>query len=251
MGRWHVGFVASIAIWTLLLGCGGPPPSQSARGEAAASSGGAPTAPKRIRVSIQGEPFTLSRTAQGNVGRVRGVNELELLIHAGLAVEEERGVLQPRLAEAVPSLENGLWRVFPDGRMETTWRIKPGVQWHDGTPLTPADLLFTVRVGQDPEMTYFHHVGFDAVESAIQSGPDTITVRWNQPYFDADSMFTSGASFAMPLPRHILEAAYENNRAGFLDQPYWLGEFVGLGPFKLREYVLGSHLMLDAFPQYV
>src|SRR4029434_9197417 len=85
---------------------------------------------------IQGEPRTLSRTMNGNVGRVRGVNELELLIHAGMSVQNDEGDHLPQLTEAIPTLENGLWKVFPDGRMETTWKIKQGAAWHDGTPLT-------------------------------------------------------------------------------------------------------------------
>ncbi|MPZ16101.1 MAG: hypothetical protein GEU73_17060, partial [Chloroflexi bacterium] len=33
--------------------------------------------------------------------------------------------------------------------------------------------------------------------------------------------------------------------------PYWTDEFVGAGPFKLREYVRGSHALFEAFPDYI
>src|SRR5687767_1486770 len=92
-----------------VVGCAGPTgPAQPSQ-----SDGERPAAPKRIRAAIQGEPRTLSRTMNGNVGRVRGVNELELLVHAGLSVENDAGRLVPQLAEAVPSIENGLWKVSP------------------------------------------------------------------------------------------------------------------------------------------
>ena len=32
------------------------------------------------------------------------------------------------LAEVVPTIENGLWRLLPDGQMELTWKIKPSVR---------------------------------------------------------------------------------------------------------------------------
>ena len=94
--------------------CAGPGPTSP---RAATSDEGRTSAPKRIRAAIQGEPRTLSRTMNGNVGRVRGVNELELLVHAGLSLEDDSGDRRPQLAEAIPSIENGQWKVAPDGRM--------------------------------------------------------------------------------------------------------------------------------------
>jgi peptide/nickel transport system substrate-binding protein len=184
------------------------------------------------------------------VGRVRGVNELELLIHSGMAVEDQQGNLQAQLAREVPSLENGLWRVLPDGRMETTWRLRPSAAWHDGTPVTPSDLIFTVRVGQEREVASFHHRGFEAIESVEQSAPDSVLVRWSQPFFEADYLFTSQANFGMPLPKHILEQAYDTDKGSFLDHPYWTVDFVGAGPFRVRELALGSYLLLGANDVY-
>src|SRR3954447_21602264 len=110
--------------------CAAPTPSAPGGG---GSSSQRTSGPTRIRAAIQGEPRTLSRTMNGNVGRVRGVNELELLIHAGMSIQNDEGDNLAQLAEAIPSLENGLWKVFPDGHMETTWKIRQGAAWHDGT----------------------------------------------------------------------------------------------------------------------
>lgn len=71
---------------------------------------------------------------------------MERLMHAGLAFAEDNTVLGPQLAREVPSLENGRWRLFADGRMETSWRILPEAAWHDGTPFTSADVLFTASL---------------------------------------------------------------------------------------------------------
>src|SRR2546428_235254 len=54
------------------------------------------------------------------------------LVHSGLTVGGDQRVRHPMLAEAVPTLENGLWKLLPDGRMETTWRLREGTRWHDG-----------------------------------------------------------------------------------------------------------------------
>ena len=62
---------------------------------------------------------------------------------AGLANVDDHGKLRAQLAEELPRTENGLWQLFPDGRMETTWRIRSDALWQDGTPFTTRDLLFT------------------------------------------------------------------------------------------------------------
>src|SRR5688500_16856537 len=186
-----------------------------------------------------------------NVGRVRGVNELELLLHAGLSAENDAGERQAQLAEAIPTLDNGLWKVMPDGRMETTWRIREGSAWHDGTPLTAEDLAFSVRVGRDREAQTFRDKGFDALDETRTLDARTLLVTWSKPYIDADTMFGSQTTFAVPLPKHLLERPFQEEKASFNDHPYWTTEFVGTGPFRLREFVRGAHLTLDANRGYV
>jgi peptide/nickel transport system substrate-binding protein len=226
----------------LVLGCaaGGAQPRPATAPEQA------PAAPKRITAAIMTEPATLF--LQMDVGTLPGTDTMQALVHAGLSVVDDRGGRRPQLAEQVPSLENGLWKLFADGRMETTWHIRSGAQWHDGTPVTADDLLFTVAVGQDKELPRFSDIDFKSVESLEAVDPRTITVRWREPFVDADRMFA--AEFAYPLPRHLLEATYRDNKSGFMDLLYWSTEYVGAGPFRLREWEPGSHILLDAFDGY-
>src|SRR6266542_6739840 len=46
------------------------------------------------------------------------------IFHAGLTVYDVQGKLQPVLAQKVPSVADGDWKVNPDGSMEVTWKIK-------------------------------------------------------------------------------------------------------------------------------
>jgi peptide/nickel transport system substrate-binding protein len=241
--------VTALALAVLLVACAGPAPTGST-GRQEASGPAVSRGPKRIVAAIQGEPVAFSTTINpsGSAGSVPGSDALEDLLHAGLANHDNEGRLVARLAEAVPSVENGLWRVLPDGRMETTWRLRPGAEWHDGRPLTSEDLLFTLRVGREREIGLFWNPAYEGVESVEAPDPQTIVVRWSRPYVDADMMFTR--QLAMPLPRHLLSGPYEEERAGFVEHPYWLGDFVGAGPFKLRSYQPGSHLILAANERY-
>jgi peptide/nickel transport system substrate-binding protein len=72
-------------------------------------------------------------------------------------------------------------------------------------------------------------------------------VSWSRPYIYADQMF---GTLGMPIPRHLLESAYTDGKTTFMDQPYWSHAFIGNGPFRLKEWVQGSHLVVEAFDGY-
>ena len=175
---------------------------------------------------------------------------IELMVNTGLGTwDDPRGAMLPRLAEAVPSIENGQWKVAVDGTMETTWTIKNGATWHDGTPFTSADLVFTAMVDQDRELGVFRTAIYDAVDRVTAPDPRTVTVRWKQIYIDADQMFSTPST--IPLPKHKLEAAYSGDKTGFTNLPFWSTEFVGLGPYKVVDFERGSHMTLKANDSYL
>src|SRR5687768_4281853 len=87
------------------------------------------------------------------------------LVHSGLSVKDADGNLRPVLAETVPTLENGLWKLYPDGRMETTWRLRDGARWHDGAPFTTDDLVFSLQVSRDREMGALSAVEYAVIDA--------------------------------------------------------------------------------------
>jgi len=188
-------------------------------------------------------------------GVVPGAGDFKGLASAGLIVLDENGALKPQLGESVPSVENGQWKVTPDGRMEISWRIREGARWHDGRPITTDDLLFSVEVGRDPEVAVFRSPAYELIDSVEALDARNLVVRWSSPYIAADAMFGAGSSgarnFAAPMPKHILDAPYREAPASLTALPYWSTEFVGSGPYKLREWVSDSHVLLDAYPDYV
>ncbi|HEY3117560.1 MAG TPA: ABC transporter substrate-binding protein [Chloroflexota bacterium] len=202
---------------------------------------GGPVVPKHLTAAILSDPKALGSEA----GSAPGVDALRGLLHAGLANPDERDSVRAQLAEAVPSLENGLWTLQTDGRMETTWKIRPNAQWHDGTPFTSEDVLFTAQVGQDRELPAFRDPGYQAMASIEAIDGHTVLVRWKDLYINADQMFGN------PLPRHLLGGAAQEDKPNFTRLAYWSQEFVGTGPFKLREWVPGSQVLLTANDAYV
>src|SRR4051794_498110 len=142
----------------LVFGCAGPnpsvPTSASTGTGSSTETSATPAAPKRLVAAILGAPVTVYQPPN-LPDAPKGLSELTAMVHVGLSVFDSTGALRPQLAEAVPSAENGLWKVLSDGTMETTWKIRAGAEWHDGTPFTADDLVFALRVANDPELPAF------------------------------------------------------------------------------------------------
>jgi peptide/nickel transport system substrate-binding protein len=72
------------------------------------------------------------------------LEDIHSCIIEGLTTTDENMKTVPLLAELVPSIENGLVQLRPDGGMDVTWKLRAGIKWHDGHPFTSADVKFTV-----------------------------------------------------------------------------------------------------------
>src|SRR5439155_11180036 len=168
---------------------------------------------------------------------VPGLAELYTLVNGALSSLDPDGVRHPWLADAFPSIENGLWQVFPDGRMETTWRLKPGITWHDGVPMTADDLRFTIEVYRDREIGAVGIPALALIDRVDVRDAQTVVLKWQRPFIDADAFFSPASSVTASarvttiwlLPRQILEQPFQENKAGFFGLPYWREAFVGAG----------------------
>jgi len=184
-----------------------------------------------------------------STGSTPGIAELFQLLDGSLTYLDGDNTRQALLTDAVPTIENGRWQVLPDGRMETTWRLKPGIKWHDGTPMTADDLRFTLQVYRDREIGVFPVAGLGLIEAIEAPDAQTAVVKWQKLFIDADGLFSSGATMRI-LPRHLLEQPFQENSASLLNLPYWREEFVGIGPYRMQEWTLGSHALLVANDAY-
>ncbi len=237
--------VAWLVVIILTTGCAPRLPQTASESGTDATRG---NGPKRITTAIRGNPHTVYQKLNPR-SNIAGIDQLEVLVNAPLCYFDDSGNLQPRLAEAVPTLENGNWRLAADGTMETSWTLREGVRWHDGTPMTADDLLFTLTVVQDRELPIFGSIAYASLDTARAVDARTVVVKWKQPYIEADRLFTY--ALALPIPRHLLEAPYTTDKASFTEHPYWSEEFVGTGPYRIRAWERGSHLVFEANDSYL
>jgi peptide/nickel transport system substrate-binding protein len=202
---------------------------------ATCSGGGAVQPPSNdlLIVGYDREPDTLNRFS------THILEDISSCVIEGLTTTDEQMRVIPLLATRVPTPENGDVRLRPDGSMDVTWTLRPGVRWHDGTPFTSADLAFTVQAINSPDYNPESTDGFDRIASV--STPDSLTaiVHYREVYAPYALQFVRGA-----LPRHVLAGRDIDHATDYNRNP------LGTGPYRVTEWRTGEYLLLERVPHY-
>lgn len=228
-----------VALPMVLAACA---PTRSA-GPESSTTASAPSAPKNIVIINSGNPPGMDNrfvVTSNNAARI------VLGLYAGtLIFSDAVGAERATLVEAVPTVANGLWKLFSDNTMETRLTLRAGAAWHDGTPLTTKDLVFNDEVYMDRTLPQLV-IGARQYISKMEPVDDrTLVIRWNQPFVLADTFSPD------MMPAHLLESSFRQDHQSVTTHPWLSTEYVGTGPFKLKEFVPASHMDLTAFDGYV
>jgi peptide/nickel transport system substrate-binding protein len=139
------------------------------------------------------------------------------------------------LATEVPTLENG--GVSSDGKT-ITFKLRPGVTWHDGEPVTAEDVKFTWETIMNPDSGVVSRYGYDVIQAIDTPDEGTVVVQFKSPFAPWQTLFD------VILPKHVLENETDLPNAEFNQMP------IGFGPFKISENVQGDHMSFEAFDGY-
>ncbi len=160
-------------------------------------------------------------------------HEAQNLVFQRLFVIGPDGDYLPELAAEVPTLENG--GLSADGTTYTV-RLRPEARWHDGTPVTAADVIYTWQVITDPDLPIPTRTVWQDIESIEALDDHTLVVTFPGP----NVTFLGAAAFAgaYVLPAHLLDGT-DLNASPFHRQP------IGSGPFRLVEWQAGTLLRFE------
>jgi peptide/nickel transport system substrate-binding protein len=225
----------------LLIGCSPVGP------EAATRPGGtaeAPERPKTITVAARNPVRAFGTWSISSTGGTFALNEIH---SAPLVTTDLSGGYEARLLARLPSVDDGTLAVLPDGRMRVTWSLRPNVKWHDGTPFTADDIVFSRRVLAHPEIPLSRAPMIDFIERIDVPDPLTAVVTLSEPYFLPNFL---GLRNFWVLPKHVLEQPFQGDVEVFINLPYWTTEYIHLGPFRLADYGLGEDLVFERFDDY-
>lgn len=164
----------------------------------------------------------------------------------GLVIRGRRGEPVPGCAES--------WTVSEDG-LTYTFKLRAGLTWSDGTPLTAADFVYSFRrllnpaTGAPAAGLFFIIDGGQAVarkerapDTLGVSAPDpaTVVIRLAQPAPFFIQLLAN--SQGVPVPRHVIEKQGRGwARAGTM---------VSNGPYQLAERVPQTHVKLVRNPNF-
>jgi len=150
------------------------------------------------------------------------------------------GNLNPILAAEIPSIENG--GLAADAK-SVTWKLKPGVKWHDGKPCTADDVVFTWDYARDPATAA---VSVGVYRDLTVEKIDDLTVR---VVFDKPTPFWANAfvgAYGCILPKHLFAdfKGAKSREASTNLAP------VGTGAYKFIEFKPGDLIRAEINPDY-
>ena len=158
------------------------------------------------------------------------------IFYESLVVFDPAGNMVPVLAQEVPSLKNG--GVAKDG-MSVTWKLKRGVQWHDGKPFTAQDVVFNWEYAADPATGSPWFGVYKNVKQMEALDSNTVKCVFTQP---TPYWLTTGYI----IPRHIFEP-YKGAKSR--EAPNNLKP-VGTGPYRFVDFKPGDLLKAEINPAY-
>lgn len=164
------------------------------------------------------------------------------LVLEPLAGFDQDGNLFPRLAQDIPTVENG--GVSAD-LTSITWKLKEGLVWSDGTPVTSADVKFTWEYCTAPDGGCAQGAKYEGVKSIDTPDDLTVVINFEGPKPYPYQPFTGGT--APILQKAQFEACLGAAAASCTEQN---SKPIGTGPFIVTDFKVNDVVTLEANPNY-
>jgi len=197
--------------------CAGP-------GDRSASDASAPSV---VRASLAQDPASLSLLGKSDLTtEIVAYQITDALVRYDPSLR-----LVPRVAES--------WS-WSDDRTELRFRLREGVRWHDGAPVTADDVVFTVERARDPAVENRTFAGlFRDLATIDAPDPRTVRARFHSASHGALE------AFLVPLvPRHLAGKDADLLTGAYSRHP------IGCGPFRFVAHRPGQDLELAANDDY-
>ena len=177
-----------------------------------------------LRIAVVTEPTSLDPITTNNIPS----RLVFMQIHDGLVAYGQDLSIQPALAES--------WEISEDGRVYT-FRIREGVTFHNGDPLTSADAAYAISTSQNPDLQSQWLGILSGVLSVETPDDQTLVVRLEEP----DASFLDQITY-LGIPNSVVHASVGAD--AYAINP------VGTGPFKFESWSRGERVVLAANPDY-
>lgn len=184
-----------------------------------------PDAPKGGRIRLAAEGTFDSFNPYNGKGNPAGVAYETLLISSADEAFTEYGLIAETLE-------------WPPDRSSVTFHLRPEARWHDGTPITVADVIFSLETLKEKGAPFFRYY-YRAVERAEQVGPRSVRFVFNE----AGNRELPLIVGQMPIiPRHYWQD--RDFGATTLEPP------LHSGPYRIADFEAGRYYVQERVEDY-
>jgi len=148
-----------------------------------------------------------------------------LNVYEGLVRLDENGHVLPLLAQS--------WTVSDDGLIYS-FKLQPGVKFHDGTPFDSSIVKFSLDRARAPDSTNAQKQFFEPIDSIETPDPMTAIIKLKHPT-GLFLYWLGWGDSVMVAPK---------------SEPTNKTTPIGTGPFKFKQWVQGDHIVLERNPDY-
>ena len=204
--------------------CGGAPATTAPSGDAgSAGNAGTPKQGGKITAAIEGEPTSLDPAFDYDF--VSGLATSSITEPLLIFCEQDTK-LCPNLAES--------WTASDDG-LTYTLKIRQGVKFHDGTPMTVEDVVYSMNRIRDPNLGSYVGWMLTSVSDIKATDDSTVVITLSQP----DALFEYALA---STAAHVVSKAFVEKSGDKYGKPE-VGS-IGTGPFKFAEWKTGDYQRL-------
>jgi peptide/nickel transport system substrate-binding protein len=217
-------------------------------------------------------------TLHPSIGSMQARSEVLQAVFTEPVRNDDRGQWVAIGLEQVPTIDNGGARFVGDGddkHLEVTYKIRQGVKWQDGTPTTARDIVYTWKLGMDPNFPATDRARVSKVYSVEALDDRTAVAKYMSPkqareaavngfmgieakqwadYKDQQEPLTDPLYFYIPsgdanglwLPEHILSQIPPDQQKA----ADWSNKPVGNGAYRVVDVVPQQTIRLEAVDDY-
>ena len=174
----------------------------------------------------------------------------------GLTARTADGGVIPDLAESIPSLKNKTAvKIIENGnsKVQASWRISPKAKWGDGKPVICADFKLAWMIGSHKNVSTQSRANYLKIQN----------VEWDEKWPQNCKVTYSGQDWSFdrdlpyPIPSHLEALVFEGHKnesegydrnSTYVKDPTLAGLYSG--PYLVKEFKLGSHVVLEPNPHY-
>lgn len=144
------------------------------------------------------------------------------------------------------------WSVSDDGKV-VTFKIRPGITFHSGNPLTAEDAAFSlqrvVKLNLSPGfiLTQFGFTPENMAETIKATDERTLVLTLDKPYAPTFLLYCLTAGVGSVVDKRLV---LEHEKDGDLGHAWLKTNSAGSGPFKLRAWKPNESITYDANPDY-